>query len=380
MNTILQAIRKYLKSYCHFSNPDITLVLSYWIAATYVFEAFDSFPYLVITARVKRAGKTRLSELIGFTSNMPFAVSGASAPALFRKIQDDKPTIIWDEAETLSSEANSLIRAFLNVGYRKGQTIPRATGLGVVEWPTYCPKVFVLIGDVYDTLRDRSIICEMERGEPGKRFSYETAKAEGLELADTVRAALAANLEKILAAYSEMELPFLTDRDEEIWRPLFALCKVMEPDLFIQLQTVAADLAAEKTNPYRFQPDVKAEQQTVNEEYARLLVRDMYIITHKIKGSGRNGKRAISTVDALAALKAIPTSPWRKFYSTSSSRAEGNEKTEPGLSANQLGDLLGTFGIHPTLHRVGEKVFRGYDAKKIDEVSKKLNLIPKGAL
>jgi hypothetical protein len=381
MKTALQQLRAYLASYCHFAEPEITVPLSMWVAGTYMFEVFDSYPYLVINARVKRAGKTRLSELIGFTSNMPFNVSGASAPALFRKISDDKPTIIWDEAETLSSESNSLVRAFLNVGYRKGQTIPRATGTGVVEWPTYCPKTFVLIGDVYDTLRDRSIICEMQRGEPGKRFLYEAAKEEGLEIADELRGVLEQNLEAIVSAYSTLDLPFLTDRDEEIWRPIFAICSVIDKESMPALTRIAADLAAEKTNPYRYEPDHNAEAQAATEEYGKRLLRDTLTVIAHIKPNGKEGDkrskfhRYIATADLIAALKAIPTAPWRKFYSVQQNGVQGQEsKKEPGITPHQIGDFFGQFGIHPKLVRNGKDVFRGYDCDVIESIAKKIKV------
>jgi hypothetical protein len=371
MNATLTKLRAYLSGYCHFADQDITLPLALWIAGTYIFETFDSYPYLVITARVKRAGKTRLSELIGFTSNMPFNVAGASAPSLFRKIADDKPTILWDEAEQLSSEANDLVRAFLNVGYRKGQTIPRVGKGGVAEWPTYCPKAFVLIGDVYDTLRDRSIICEMQRGEPKKRFSYETAKEDGLAIADELRALCALHLEHATDIYCNTDIPFLTNRDAEIWRPLFAMCSTFEKESMNTIMRLAADMSAEKTNPYRYEPDKNAEAQAATEEYGKMLLRDMLTVCASLKGYGRDKRRALSSVDAIAALKSIPTAPWRKFYSVFNQRAEGHEKSTPGLVPTQLADLLGQFGIHPTLIRINNKVFRGYDAKHIEDAAKK---------
>lgn len=90
----LKNLRNFLSDYCHFADPAIVRPLSLWIAGAYLYETFDSFPYLVITAHVKRAGKTRLSELIGFTCSMPFNVAGATAASLFRIIQDNKPTIM----------------------------------------------------------------------------------------------------------------------------------------------------------------------------------------------------------------------------------------------------------------------------------------------
>ncbi len=288
---------------------------------------------------------------------MPFNVAGATAASLFRIIQDNKPTIMWDEAETLSSEASSLTRAFLNVGYRKGQTIPRATGQGVIQWPTYCPKVFVLIGDVYDTLRDRSIICEMQRGEPAKRFAYETAKAEGEEIAQEIKSLIAENIEKIQSAYADIELPFLTDRDAEIWRPVFALSAVLDVGEKTSLARIAVDMATEKTSDvkrYGYVNQEEHEKIVRREEYGKRAIADLLFLTKKVK--------YIESKNAVKLLRGIDIAPWRKFEGT-------------GLdNMKKLADLVGIFELRPKLIRDGENVFRGYLQKDILQSAKKYKI------
>lgn len=350
---VFKKLQNYIAGYSHFENPEIIKAVSLWIAGTYMFESFDSYPYLVITARTKQAGKTRLSELLSFTSNMPFRVAGASAASLFRKIQDDKPTIIWDEAETLSSEASSLVRAFLNVGYRKGQTIPRATGNGVTEYPTYCPKVFVLIGDVYDTLRDRSLIVTMQRGTPKRRFSYENAKAEGEEIATELRETIANNMELIAGLYEKQVLQFLTDRDEEIWRPLFSIAQQIDTESYQPMRVISADMAAEKTNPVKYVPNVDAEKKIQMEQFGARLLCDLLRITSKMK--------AVQTIDAIPMLMKIDVAPWRKYMGT-------------GLDPIMMADLLAIFDLKPKPQRVGAKVFRGYSRKEIEAAARKAKL------
>jgi hypothetical protein len=360
----LKNLRAFLSDYCHFADPNIVRPLSLWIAGTYLYEAFDSFPYLAITAHVKRAGKTRLSELIGFTCSMPFNVAGASAASLFRTVADNKPTIIWDEAETLSSEASSITRAFLNVGYRKGQTIPRADGKrGVIQWPTYCPKIFVLIGEPYDTLRDRSIIVEMQRGEPRKRFAYETAKEEGFNIGEELKTLVASNLESIQSAYSDTEIPFLTDRDAEIWRPVFALASVLEPETISELRRVAVDMATAKTadiRRYGFVNQEEAERTIRREEYARRAIADLLTITEK--------RDSVPATEAVALLKEIDIAPWRKYEGT-------------GLEGRMLADLVAVLELRSKPIRSGgpfngkkQNVFRGFTRKDILACAKKYKI------
>lgn len=359
LKSVLDKLRKFILSYSHLKDEALVVPLSLWIAATYIFETFDAFPYLVITAKVKRAGKTRLKELIGFTSRVPFNVTGASAAALFRTIKDNNPTILWDEAEELSKEGNSLMRQFLNSGYRKGQCIPRVGKYGVTEWPTYCPKAFVLIGDVFDTLRDRSIIVEMNRITPKeaeelKRFSFETAKAEGFEIAEELKKIMEDNKEKINEAYNSEELSFLTDRDEEIWRPIFAVAKILDSATYNQkttnktrsMKALAVDLATEKTNSDRYTPNVENEAKLEQEEYGLRLLADLLSVMPK-------GVKGLSSVDALNKLRAIDVAPWRKYHGTGLTL---NNSAEP----NSMSALLTPYGVVPKAVRIGTKVVRGF--------------------
>lgn len=361
---MIESLTGYIMEYANFAEPGTARLIALWIAGTYCFESFDAYPYLCITAKVKRCGKTRLSELIGFTCNMPFPVAGVSAPSLFRKIKEDKPTILWDEAEQLSSEASSLLRAFLNVGYRKGQSIPRFTTNGVVEWPTYCPKVFVTIGDVYDTLRDRSLIVEMRRGEPVKRFSYDVAKTEGAGIGLLLRAEVENYLSQIQSGYQLESVPFLSDREEEIWRPIFAICRALDPSHYAEIRRMAADMSALKTNPERYTENVEHEKKAQMEEYGLRLLRDMALITKDCK--------AISSGDALTALKNLDVAPWRKYLGA-------------GLDAITMSRLLTPYGLRPKIHRIGtaytgkgQHVVRGYSQADVLK-SLKLHTLAKKA-
>lgn len=386
MNNPLKQLREYILSYCHFEDESIVRPLALWIAGTYIFDAFDAYPYLTITAKTKRSGKTRLgAELISFTCSTPMNVAGASPAALFRAVKDMKPTIIQDEAEQLNSEAASLMRQFLNVGYRKGQTIPRADGKhGIIQWPTYCPKVFILIGDVYDTLKDRSIVVNMKRLPEGKElkpFSYERAKMEGNEIGEEIKSLLAGNLEKILKAYETENIKFLTDRDAEIWRSIFALERILGDGgtkTLSNLTRTAVDVSTEKTLPSRsYAMSADAEKQAERESYARRLLADMLTIT--------KGKKAISSLDAIKELKKLDTAPWRVYRAESDDVAGASSLTNDGLDQRSMSTLLAIVGLRPKPIRnavtdnskkgkkyngKGQNVARGYARKDIEAAAK----------
>lgn len=340
-------IELYLSQYMVFPNDGLRFVVALWIIGTYLWPELDVFPYLSITASTKRAGKTRLLELLKFTASNPQWMTGGTGPAMFYMIRDESPTLLFDEAERLSSEAAGIMREVMNSGYRRGQTIPRVVDKKTEHWPSYCPKAFSLIGDVNDTLRDRSIVIRLKRGSPDKmdkltRFVWSRADAEGNAIGLAVKEQVETQKKVLLDTFDSFAgLSFLTsDRDEELWTPLFVLCQVFAPKRVVELQRIAVDIATEKTaeaTSYSELNGAGAEQQAQNEEYGLVLLRHLA----EIMGT----EQQITTADALERLYEMPTAPWRKFRGT-------------GLTPTMMADLLDTFHLTPKPVRFG-KQFKG---------------------
>jgi hypothetical protein len=357
---LVRDIETFINTYAKFTDESYSLPIALWIIATYCFPCFDAFPYMVITAETKRSGKTRLAELISFACSNPRFMTSITPSTMFNMIEAEAPTIFFDEAETLSSESQNSMTQVLNAGYRKGQTIPRMVGKEQwKEFKVYSPKVFILIGDVRDTLRDRSVIIKMRRagaGEMQTRFVYEIVKNHGRELRERASAIVEANVAEISSQYmTSTGFRFLSDRDEEIWTPLFVLCQMLCPERMDQLTRVAVDIATEKTvekKSYRDMEDDDAEKNAQDEEFNVRLLQDLYAVM---------GGKNISSQDAVDRLQAIPTSPWRKYRGV-------------GITMHNIADILDVMHIDPKPIRVGKKVFKGYKIEQVREAMKRAGL------
>lgn len=392
-NNLLSRIEKYIHSYVSFAVPEMALPIALWVMGTHIFQNFDSFAYLVITSTTKRSGKTRLSEIISFMASNPLNFSAMTPSTLFRVINpptgsntNDEgqvwskeagqwvdfvpPTIVFDEAEALSSEAAGTMRSVLNAGYRKGQSVPRTVGNEVIHFKVYCPKIFILIGDVYDTLRDRSVVITMRRAEAPKRFIYEAAQKEGAVLRDEIPDLLAPKLEEIRTQYEAEQIPFLSDREEEIWLPLFAICSALFPDRLRDLQRVCSDISAMKTADSQAYKELDAhESQGELFEYAEKAVCDLFRVM--------SGRKVISSSEAVEQMKRLDIAPWRTYKGS-------------GLDQHNLGDLLATLKVRSVSVRIhanpGQKgsVLRGYRLADIlpivqevaPELTKSVNAVP----
>jgi hypothetical protein len=335
-STPIVDLESYIRSYVTLAETSYALVIALWLAATHIWPAFDAFPYLVVTSATKRSGKTRLLELIYFVASNSRLVANISPAALYRTIDEEQPTLLIDEAEMFSS-AKSEYRSLLNTGYRRGQTVKRHDG----DYEIYCPKAFALIGDVHDTLRDRSVVIEMKRSDAARRFVFAAAKEEGAALREKINATVSSKAEEITVALRTFEgLSFLTDRDEELWSPLFVLCRLICPDRIDELTRAAADISAAKTAKAKRYSELGEEEDKVQEEeYAVRLLRDM---VHVI-----GDQKQITTQEAIAKLRQIPTSPWRRF------RGDGLKDGIEG--AMVVAGLLSRFGVKPSTIRIAAK-------------------------
>jgi hypothetical protein len=306
----------------------LPLVLSLWSIATHLFAGFDTFPYLAVTSPTKRCGKSRVGELLEFVSANPENTVEISPAALFRLVHEKKPTLILEEAENLSgkSESTEALRAILNAGYRKGKKVRRSAkknedgSYQVEEFETFCPKVIILIGSLPDTLSDRCIPIRMKRrtNENLARFRFSTAQKEAAPVKDQMAAWAAANMNKVIDHYLKNDLLFISDREAELWLPLFSLLAVAHPGRLAELEITAMQLS-----------DVKSANEPT-ERGIKLLADLRQVFAGPADEAGQLTSQAL-----LSSLRKIEESPWKDW------------RNGKGLSARNLAELLRPYEIRP---------------------------------
>lgn len=350
---VLRQVEQFITKYATLAADHYKLPIALWCAATHIWDSFDCLGYLVITARVKRAGKTRLMELCKMVSSNGRTFSPDSPASMFRALADGTaPAMFVDEAEKLNQEQHPA-REFLNKGYKRGQTITRFVGGEVVDYESFCPKCFVLIGDTYDTLRDRAIVVTMRRRSPVEaaaenKYRSSIVEPEGTALREQLHEVMEQHKAAIETAYAAYDgLPFLNDRDEELWLALFAIAKVLCPNRVDELTRAAVDIATEKTAPRAaFHELLDVEEKKADDaEDQILLLRDMMTLC--------GTQRYLASADLVEKLKAIPTSKWRMFRGV-------------GLTNQDIGTLFTSLRITSKPIRISKDkgakgaVIRGY--------------------
>jgi hypothetical protein len=332
----------------------LPLVLALWSLATHLFEKFDAFPYIAITSPTKRCGKTRVCELISFVCFEPLQAVNISSAALYRILGKGKRTLLIDEAESLShprDEKAQALREILNAGYRNGSVVVRCKRMSKgakdeemedthepEEFPTYCPKVLILIGRLQETLADRCIEIRMERraGVELERFRFARVKAETLPLQRAANLWARQNSKNVEEYYQQTDVPFLQDRESELWHPLFSVCAIAAPERLPELESISLILVTAKS-----EDDVS--------DYSLQLLKDC---KHAFDGAKHD---RLPTVDILAALNRAEDRPWAGW-------SHGR-----GLNAHGLSKMLHNFQIQPQNVRFGTGVAKGYFRQSFQE-------------
>jgi len=157
---------------------------------------------------------------------------------------------------------------------------------------------------------------------------------------------------------------FLDNREQEIWKPLFALCQVFAPHRIHELERSAADIAALKTKPVRRFEQLKAEEERIQKlEYTERLLRDSLAVM---------GERdRITSADLVRGLRDIPTSPWRSYEGT-------------GITDISLAAMLKLFDVEPKTIRFRPKTepnstAKGYYREPLDRALRKNQAEPEDA-
>ena len=144
--------------------------IALWTMLSHAVEVTDCVPYLAITSAEKGCGKTRVLEVLEQVVARPWLTGRTTAAVLSRKIDKEHPTLLLDETDATfrgDKEYAETLRGILNTGYlRSGKTsvcVTRGQSIDYVDLSTFGLKALAGIGNLPDTVADRSIPIRLER-------------------------------------------------------------------------------------------------------------------------------------------------------------------------------------------------------------------------
>lgn len=309
-------------------------VLALFVIHTHAFEAAESTPYIAITSVGAGCGKTRCLEVLELLVSNPWLTGRVTGPALVRKVDADHPTLLLDETDALftgGSQSQQMLRGVLNSGYRLGGSTAYASGRGVVELDTYCPKAFAGIGALPRTVADRSIpILLKKRGafDTVERLRQREVRGEA-RLPRMMAARFAAqHLERLRLARPVIPAA-LDDRAADVWEPLLAIADALGGEWPARARHAAVELCV-----HRAQADTDS-----------LAFRLLAGCREVFDELGAERLKTVTLVEWLLA-----TEQW--------SDLEGRQ-----LDARILAEILRPFGIAPGKLRFGRASLQGYERR-----------------
>lgn len=334
---LLDELASFVRRYVVLTAHQVVAV-ALWVLHAHAADAAESTPYLAVTSAERRSGKSRLLELVELLVPRPLLSANVSPAALFRTIAAETPTLLLDEADATFSrnagERAEELRGLLNAGHRRGAVVIRMVGPGASlkaeRFPVFCPKALAGIGELPDTIADRSISIRMKRKSPGEEVTrYRRREVE--PASSGLRARLAAWCERRLDGLAEARpmLPdALDDRAADGWEPLLAIADAAGGDWPGDARRAALVLSAGRD-------DAEADSLGVR------LLADVRAVLDE-----RSADR-IASAELASALAAMEEAPWGDLYGKA-------------LDARGLARRLRPFEVRPRKVRVGEETVQGY--------------------
>jgi len=314
------------------------VVLTLWTFFTYCLYLFHIAPRLDLASPEKRCGKTTVLGLLRQLVFRAVLASGISPAAISRVIAAHRPTLLIDEMDTFI-EANEELRGILNSGHtRDAATIIRCDGDTHEPkcFSTWAAYAFAHIGNIPDTLEDRSIRLPMRRKLPGEKVASLRQTGPAAVALQTELSGLRRQIARWIedhtakiASANPSPIAGLGDRAMDNWMPLLSIAEVLGGTWPEHARKAALELSGQAA--------------TDNESLKVELLRDIQAV---YKESGRDRVASADLCNLLVLLEERPWGTWR----------HGKPMTPV-----QLSRLLKPFAVTSrTIRLEGQGTARGY--------------------
>jgi hypothetical protein len=334
---LLDELETMVGRFVAFPSPAALDAVVLWIVHAHAVGAAESTPRLAILSPERGSGKTRLLEVISQLVPDPLHAVNISPAALYRLVEVRQPTLLLDECDSYLGLAvakqHEELRGLINAGHRRGATVYRGEisgrTVGVVEFQAYAACALAGIGDLPDTILDRSVLVWMKRRAPHERvepFRERRARPEAEQLRERLAAWAEDHDDSLRDAWPPMP-DGITDRAADVWEPLIAIADAAGGNWPQRARTAAVQLHSERAHR--------------DQSLGTQLLADC----HR-SFAGQDSDR-LTTKALLNALVSLEDAPWSDL------------RGKP-LDARGLARRLRNFGVSPGDHRFHDGVRKGY--------------------
>jgi hypothetical protein len=287
-----------------FASPWVHDLMAVWALHTHAIDAFATTAYLNYLSEEPDSGKSRALELLQMTCHEALTTMNVSDAALFRAIEQLKPTLLLDEMDGMLGDKNEkrMLVSMLNAGYRigGGAVVLRIGGANRDElerFSAFCPKAFAGLEDILPpALHSRCLHVTMVprlANEAGGDFIFE----DELPRADALRKRLAAwgklNAEE-LRGKRPAPVNGLRNRTWEVSRPLVSVALVLGGEWHERISEALSNVTSDKKTSW----GVKLLEDC----------RTVFLAHTELTGT-----KEIAKSQMVHGLKELPDSPWESW-------------------------------------------------------------------
>ena len=319
------------------------------VVLTYTWQHFEFCPILYITSPVKECGKSTNLDWFKKYVCRPRMSGNITASSLFRTVEEQKPTMMIDELDSIDDEMRRALSNLLNNGYQKSDDghvmrVESTENGGHVpkSFDVYGPKIVSCIGaNVFsDATASRAIHKRLGRKPKGKGRPPRIIHIDSTDLRRKLLR-WASDNSKLIEKKISMDLPIpekLTDREANIWEGLFILSTFAGPIWEQRIYNAAIALSGSCKD------DTVCMQELVLQHCQNYL---LYKKLEKITSS-----ELVNYINQQ--------NDWKEY-------------PNQNLTPHKLASMLRDFGVFPEVihfpEREGKK-FRGYYAHTFDDAFK----------
>jgi Protein of unknown function (DUF3631) len=354
---LLDALSSTIRHYVIVSDVQADAV-ALWSVHTHAHDASDVSPKVILKSVQKRSGKSRMAEVLERIVARPLFTSGIRPAALLRIIEMQAPTLLLDEMDAAMKQDREMaeaLRGIIDSGFNRSgaryiMNVPTpGGGFEPRQFSTWAPQLLSGIGDLPDTVRDRSIEIEMMRKRSDEKVKRLRRK-DGNDLQVLCRKSARwaqDHLENLRDATPE--IPYgLSDRTADAWEPLFAIADHAGGDWPQRARKAALALSGEHV----------VEDDNIG---TMLLsdIRAIFGVDLQVYGA-KDEEKQITSERLVVALIAIEGRPWAEF----------GRRRNP-LTPNSLARLLKPYKVRPGTIRIGpgeKDTAKGYKLAQFADV------------
>ena len=334
---LLDALRDEFRRYLSLPNYAAEAA-ALWVVHTFAHDLAFNSPIFAVTSPVKRCGKTTLLTLLHALCAKPIGLSNMTLATLYRLIEQEKPTLLIDEADTFLKSDE--LRGILNSGFTRVElaAVYRTVNGAPVRFRAWAPKAIACIGRLNSTLQDRAIEIRLQR-----RHRTETVarlRDTNLQIFITLTSQTTAWVTEHTNALRDARPTFPAgldgnDRACDKWCPLLAIADVAGGHWSATARTAAVALSYVAG--------------TADDSKTGLLLADL-------RDMFEGNVRHLATAKILQRLALMEERPWPYI------------RNGHGLTSLELARMLSPFNVKSRTLRFGNQTAKGYSKADLTPV------------